>query len=210
MATSFLDVQNNIENYLLRTDINTMVQLAINRAIQKYSKQRLWFTETSGVFNTIQGQWFYDAALGIPDNIRQIDYLRITVNNVFYEVYQRDIQYIIDANVNGNQGQPIDYAWYDEKIYFYPVPQQAYPITVFFQIVFDELVFPTDFNSWTNIPEACEVIECEALRWLYDKVILDAEKAAEYKVAARDALRVLNEINEGLTGQYGSIRSMYW
>ena len=203
-------MQNNIEAYLLRTDINTMVQLAINRAIKKYSKARFWFDETEFTFSTVVGQWTYSSTDGVPTDIRQIDYTRITVNNVYYRVIERDIQYIIDANVNNNQGQPIDYAWYEEKIWFYPVPQQIYPITLYYQKEYATLVFPTDTNDFTTIPEAEELIECEALRWLYEKVILDQEKANTYRAAGREALKVLNEINESKTGINGYIKPTYW
>lgn len=208
--STFLDMQNNIEGYLLRYDINSQVQLAINRAIKKYSKARFWFDETQQTFFTVQGQWTYATADGVPADIRQIDYLRITVNNVYYEVNERDIQYILDANVNNNQGQPIDYAQYEEKIWFYPIPQQIYPITVYYQKEYATLVFPTDNNDFTNIPEAEELIECEALRWLYAKVILDKDMAADYKQQAKDALKVLNEITESKTGINGYIKPTFW
>ncbi len=209
--STFLQMQNNIQSYLLRTDINTQVQLAINRAIKKYSKSRFWFDETQQNFFTVQGQWFYAASAGeIPDDIRQIDYLRIQVNNVYYNMIQRDIQFIINANVNSNQGQPVDYAWYENSIAFYPIPQSAYTMTVFYQKQYDTLVYPTDHNDFTDIPEAEELIECEALYWLYLKVILDTEQANNYKQAAKDALRVLNEITESMTGNNGKINATYW
>lgn len=208
--STFLQMQNNIEGYLLRTDINVSVQLAINRAIAKYSKARFWFDETEFTFSTVQGQWQYGTADGVPADIRQIDYMRITVNNVYYNVNERDIQYIVDANVNNNQGQPVDYGWYENEIFFYPVPQDVYPITLFYQQSAATLVFPTDHNNFTDIPEAEELIECEALSWLYLKVILDIDKAMEYKQAAKDALRVLNEINESKTGINGYIKPTYW
>ena len=209
--STFLEMQNNIEGYLLRTDINTQVKLAINRAIKKYSKSRFWFDETEGVFVTTQGQWTYSQdALEIPIDIRQIDYLRITVNHVYYEVNQRDVQYILDANVNNNQGQPIDYAWFDRSIWFYPIPQQTYVITIYYQKEYAALIFPTDTNDFTTIPEAEELIECESLRWLYEKVILDKPMADTYRAATREALRVLNEVNESMTGINGNIKSTYW
>lgn len=207
--STFLEMQNHIEDFILRTDINPQVQLAINRAIAKYSKARFWFDEATANFNTAQGTYIYFAPV-IPDDIRQIDYLRITVNNVYYKVNQRDFQYIIDANVNNNQGQPVDWGWFDRSILFYPVPQDVYPITLFYQKTYAPLVNPTDTNDFTEILEAEELIENEALYWLYKKVILDAEKAAEYKEAARDALRVLNEITEGLTGISGYIKPTGW
>lgn len=207
--STFLQMQDNIEGYLLRTDLNTYVKLAINRAIKKYSKAKIWFDETTANFNTSQGQWVY-TILDIPGDIRQIDHMRIQVNNVYYTVIQRPAQYIIEANVNSNQGQPIDWAWYDQAIYFYPIPQDTYPITLFYQKEYTPLVFPTDTNDWTIIPEAEELIECEALRWLYKKVILDKDKAEEYKEDARIALQVLNQINESMTGSLGDIQPTYW
>ncbi len=207
--STFLQMQNNIENYILRTDINSSVQLAINRAIAKYSKQRWWFDETTGTFSTAQGTWAYDSAL-IPDDIRQIDYHRITVNNVYYNVIQRDIQFIIDANVNNNQGQPTDWAWYEQKIYYYPVPQATYPITLYYQKVYAPLVAPTDTNDFTEILEAEDLIEQESLRWLYSNVILDDAQAVKYREGAREAWKVLNQINESMTGINGKIAPTEW
>lgn len=208
--STFFQMQQNIEGYLLRTDINSYVQLAINRAIAKYSKKRWWFDEATYDWITVQGVWFYGTADGIPDDIRQIDYFRITVNTVYYNVIQRDIQFIIDANVNNNQGQPTDWAWYDKSIYFYPVPQDEYPIRLFYQKNYAPLVFPSDSNDFTTIPEAEDLIEAEALRWLYKRVILDAEKAAEYEKEAFDCKETLDSINESMTGINGSIKATSW
>lgn len=206
---NFLDMQNAIEDYILRTDINDQVKSAINRAIARHSKGRYWFIETQATFNTTQGDWFYTTPV-IPEDIRQIQYLRITVGGVYYDVMQRDIDFIISANVNNNQGQPVDYAWWDRSIYFYPVPQDTYAINIFYQKTYAPLVDPTDSNDWTEILEAQDVIEAEALRWLYKNVILDPEKAAEYKEEVKDAVKVLNSINESITGINGHIKSTEW
>lgn len=203
-------MQTNIEGYLLRTDINSYVQLAINRAIAKYSNQRWWFDEVTGDFVTTQGLWEYGTADGLPDDIRQIDFFRVNVNNIYYDVLQRDIQFIINANVNNNQGQMTDWAWYAQKVWFYPVPQDTYAIKIWYQKVFALLVFPSDTNDFLTIPEAEDLIEAEALRWLYKRVILDAEKAAEYEKEAFDAKEVLNRINEGMTGISGHIKGTSW
>lgn len=209
MAADFLGMQNNIENYILRTDINPSVQLAINRAIAKYSKQRWWFDETTIDWATTQGTWEY-AVPTIPFNIRQVDYMRITVNTVYYNVIQRDIQFIVDANVNNNQGQPTDWAFYEQKIYFYPVPQDTYTIRLFYQKTYLPLSAPTDYNDFTTIPEAEDLIEQEALRWLYSNVILDDAQAMKYRDGAREAWKVLNQINESMTGINGYIAPTEW
>lgn len=208
MAT-FLEMQQSIEGQLNRTDLTDYVKRAINRSIAKYSKQRWWFDETEATFSTVQGLWSYDDTF-IPDNIRQIDYHRITVNNVYYNVIERDIQFIVDANVNNNQGQPTDYAWYEKKIFYYPIPQDAYPITLYYQKIFAPLVNPTDTNDFTEIEEAQDLIEAEAMRWMYARVIIDVVLAAQFKVEAKDAWQALNEINESMTGINGYITPTDW
>lgn len=206
---NFLELQTIIEDAILRPDVNTQVKEAINKAIARYSKARLWFIETRQDFNTTQGDWFYTTPV-IPDDIRQIDYLRITVNNVYYDVLERDVQFIISANVNNNQGQPVDWAWYDRSIYFYPIPQDTYPISIFYQKSYAPLVDPTDSNDWTEILEAQDLIIAETLRRLYKYIILDADKAAEYNAEAKEAMQVLQEISESITGMNGAIKATAW
>lgn len=207
--STFLQMQTAIANYLLRDDLTTEIQTAINRSIAKYSKSRFWFDETEFDYVTTQGQWF-DGVPTLPDDIRQIDYLRITVNNVYYNLNQRPQQWIIDANVNNNQGQMTDWAWWNERIYYYPVPQDAYPITIFYQKSYPPLVDPTDSNDFTTIPEAEELIEAEALRWLYKKIILDKEKADEYEIEAKKCYDTLTQITESITGAEGNIVPTQW
>lgn len=208
MAT-FLDMQNAIADYLLRDDLTSQIKTAINRSIAKYSKTKLWFDETTGTFNSVQGQWSYDTTI-IPADIRQIDFLRITVGNIYYHLLQRDIQYIVNANVNGVQGQMIEWAWYNNQIWFYPVPNEAYACELWYQKDYVPLVDPTDTNDWTTIQECQDLIEADALYWLYKKVILDADKAAEYQALARECLQTLNSINESMTGIYGTIWPTWW
>ncbi len=207
--STFLEMQTNIEDYLDRTDLNPQVQKAINRAIKKYSSKRFWFTEAESDFTTTQGQWVYNTT-DIPDDIREIYYMRITVNNVYYQVFPRSQEYVVNANVNNNQGQPVDYAWFNKEISFYPVPQDEYEIKLYYFKEYDELTLPTDTNDFTTIPEAEELIENEALRWLYKKIILDMPMANEYKQAAFEAKKILDEITEGLTGMNGAIQATTW
>lgn len=207
--STFLEMQENITDYLFRDDLNPQIQKAINRAIKKFSKEKFWFMETEADFTTTQGQWVYNT-VDIPDNIRNIYYMRITVNSVYYQVYEETQEYVINANVNNNQGQPVNYSFWNREISFYPVPQDAYPIKLYYYKQYDEMTLPTDNNDFTNIPEAEELIENEALRWLYQKVILDFDMAAQYSQAVVDAKKVLNEITEGLTGMDGHIVATSW
>lgn len=208
--STFLQMQNIIQDgYLLRTDLNTYVQTAINRAIAKYSKNTFWFIDSTGTFATVNGTQSYGAGI-IPAYIRNIQYLRITVNNVYYRLFPCDINVILEANVNNNAGQPTEWAWFNQSIYLYPTPQAAYTITVYYTKTYAPLVNTTDTNDFTTNPEAEELIENEALYWLYKKVILDKDKAEEYRVAAQGSLKVLQGITAGLTGMQGAIQGTRW
>lgn len=191
---------------MARTDINTQVQLAINRAIRKYAKTPFWFDERVGTFVTVNGTQSYGSGT-IPDYIRNIDYVRLTVSAVYYQLIQRDINYILSANVNNNVSQPVDWAWYAQSIYFYPTPSQVYTVTVYYHTTYTDLVSNSDTNDWTTNPEAQELIENESLYWLYKKVVLDPEKAEEYRLAALTSYKDLVTLNAQLTGMDGAVRA---
>ena len=207
--STFVQMQTNIANYLNRTDLTSEIKLAINRAIRTYSKTRFWFDEAVGTFVTVNGTQSYGSGT-IPALIRNIDYVRLTVASTYYQLIERDINYIISANVNNNTSQPTDYAWYAESIYLYPTPGQVYTVTVYYHKTYATMTADADTNSWTENPEAEEVIEKASLSWLYENVVLDPDRAAQYKEAAKFAYRNLVSMNEQLTGMNGAIRATSW
>lgn len=208
--STFLDMQNNIANYLMRSDLTQEIQLAINRAIRIASRNRYWFDESVGAFNTVAGTQSYSTVENLPENIRNVDYVRLTVSSTYYELIQRDINYIITANVNDNESQPTDWAFFEQKIWLYPTPNLVYPVTIYFHKAYPDLVNANDENDFTTNPEAEEYIENYALYWLYKKVILDREKAEEYRVLSNESMKILQSITAQLTGMNGAVMATGW
>jgi hypothetical protein len=74
MTSTFLQMQSRIADDLDRTDLNTQIKLAINRAIQHYEIEPFWFKETSSSFPAVMNQEEYVYGVGsVPTDVQMID-----------------------------------------------------------------------------------------------------------------------------------------
>lgn len=78
--STFLEMQQKIEDDLNRTDLNTQVQREINRAIRKYAREPMWFSAKKLNFSTAINQQYYDSADGLPSDIRIVNFVRLNQN----------------------------------------------------------------------------------------------------------------------------------
>ena len=189
--STYLQMQQRIADDLDRTDLSSQIQKAITRAIKHYSRKRFWFNETTGTFSTVADQEWYSS---IPTDIKEIDDAIITVStNRQYPLDRRTNGYINTINWGGNAwtGYPQDYAYFKGQIRLYPVPNDVYTITLFYQQEFAELSADADTNAWTT--DAEDLIEARARWWLYKRVIRDFEEAREAKTEEAEALDILEE-----------------
>lgn len=192
-------VRARIADDLNRNDLSTQIDTAINRAIEYYESENFWFKDTNASFSLSSSQTTYTSSDGIPTNIGEIDYVEISINaNTQYEVNARSLKWIQDANPSDTllTGYPTDYALYDEEFYFYPTPNSAYAVTVFYKQKYDELSSDSASNNFTV--EALDLIESRARYWIYTRIIMDHEQAAAAKVEERDALQALSSKTEKL------------
>lgn len=194
-----LDLQNSIADYLQRTDLTAQITTAINRAIASYSTEDFWFTQTTGTFNTIASQESYTTADGVPSNIREITYMRMTVGTSFYRMKQRQIQFIEDRNPNNNVGRPSDFCYYGQSIYFNPIPSGVFAMTLWYRKNYIPLSSSTDTNDFTTTTEALNLIEAKALWWLNKYIIRDPQGAADNLEMEANALAILRTISNDLT-----------
>lgn len=198
MAT-FGTVQTNIADYLNRTDLTTQIQVAINRAIASYSTHDFWFTQANPTtFNTIASQESYGTADGIPTDLREITYLKMTVGTSFYRMKQRTIQFIEDRNPNNNVGRPSDFCFWANKIYFNPIPSGVFTMTLYYRKNYAALVNGADTNDFTNTTEALNLIEAKALWWLNTYIIRDPVGAKENQEMEESALAILSTISNNI------------
>jgi hypothetical protein len=203
-VTTYQDLQNRIADELGdRTDLASQIQLAIQTAIAKWERDRFYFNElrAPNLFSTAAGQEFYSAT----DNpnigaMARLDSVTVLVSGNRYTLTARTEKYLEDVSVNPSvTGQPVDYAYFGEQLRLYPIPDNAYPITLSGTQRFAPLVNPGDSNAWTLDAEA--LIRCEAKIDLYENTLQEP--------ALADRMRILiygNPMNPNERGYLAALR----
>ncbi len=203
-------MRSRIADDLNRTDLNTQIDLAINRAIHHYEDMRTWFNETTDTFATVASQQSYGTSDGLASDVLEIDRVTFTSSsNYVYTLVPRTIQYILDVNTSGSTytGDSSDWAWFQEKIYLYPTPDAAYTITVYYHQSYSDLSADGDSNDWTNNAE--DLIESRAQWWINKRLLKNPGEAASHKEAELDALRRLQDRTNRLIAT-GKIRKTHF
>lgn len=195
-----------IANDINRTDLNTQIDLGINRAILYYQKSvRFWFNETTSTFATVASQESYGTADGLPSDIQEIDIAKITLaSSNIPELIRRTYKYIQDKNIGNFVAPPSDYAFYTEKIWLYPIPDSIYTITLSYLKSYATLSNDGDSNDFTDNAE--DLIEARARAWIYRRLLMNYDAAREAESEERDALLALRTLTTRLSHS-GYVRS---
>lgn len=201
--STFAQIRSNVADYLNRTDLTTQINRSINRSITYYEKERFWFNETTGTFSTVSGTKNYSSST-IPSDIAEIDYVEIVVNSNDFELKPRTYEYIEQIDVHHAIGVPTDYAFYQENIYLYPIPNDIYTIRVSYQQKYTTLSADSDTNDFTVYAE--DLIEFASSRWVYGAVLQNKAKSDEYAELEAVALEALREKTGKLIVVKSSIR----
>lgn len=183
--TTYGDMQARIADELGgRSDLSSQIQLAIQTAIAKWERERFYFNElrAANAFSTVQGQEFYGATDYAPlATLAHLDKVTVLVSGNRYTLSPRLAQYLEDISVNPIvQGQPVDYAYYAEQLRLYPIPDNAYAISLLGTTRFAALANTGDSNPWTLDAEA--LIRCEAKTDLYENTLQQPDLADRMRV----------------------------
>lgn len=125
----------------------------------------------------------------------------------YYPVKETAFDNIQLWNANNNPGLPLNYAWFEKKIYFYPIPDQVYNVTIFYDKYYADLAADGDSNDFTTNPEAEQLIEAEAEFQLFASVIGDDGRAQVQNELRKEALKELRIITKQFNGVSGNIRA---
>lgn len=188
------EMRDRIADDLKRSDLDTRIDEAINRAIRHYGKEPFWFKETTGTLATVAGTASYGTADGLPSDIKRILYAEVTVSGTDYPLTERGIQWVQSMNPSQTRGQPSDYAWWRGKLFLYLVPDAVYTITLYYTKTYSDLALDADTNDWLTYAE--DLIESRARWWIASRVISDSEEAMKAKSEENDALESLRSQNE--------------
>jgi hypothetical protein len=189
--STLAQMRSRIADAINRTDLNTQIDLAINRAIQHYyNAERFWFQETSGTFSTIANQEAYGTADGIPSDIDTIDEVKITLASTNIQpLVRRSFDWIIAMNQGQATGDPTDYSWYQNKIYLYLIPNQVRTVTLYYTKTYTALSGDSDTNDYTTYVE--DLIEARAQSKLYDEILGNVDSAQRAKTRELESLAAL-------------------
>lgn len=212
MALTYGNMQDRIADELLRTDLTSQIQKAILSAIDYYQGERFWFNEsrTDINFSLSSSQEFYGSAdnANIP-NLLMIDTATVTLNNNRYRLNYRTYQYLERISI-GTQytSLPIDFAYYQQQIRIYPIPNQGMPIRISAVIPASTTLSATsDTNVWVN--EAELMIRARAKADLYLNVIRDAQSAIEMNQFEQQSYQSIIESTERRTST-GKVMASYF
>lgn len=199
MSSTFSGMTSRIADDINRTDLTTQIQLAINRAIEYFSKNyRFWFNEKTATFVTVASQFAYSSADSIPTDMMDIDLVKITLaSNNLVPLYPRTYDYIQTRNTGNLSGVPEEYAYYKQSFYLYPIPNAVYTITVSYPKSYAALSAGSDTNDYTTYAE--DLIEARATWWIYNRILKDYDAAAISKQEELDALIAITAETERVT-----------
>jgi hypothetical protein len=157
MADSLTTLKARIATELNRSDLTTEIAAAITTAITYYRSKRFEFNELAASFNTVASQEAYTSGdTGFPTDLGQLDTARITVSGVRDPL--RPIGYAKLQELSSTTtatGAPSAYAWYGQKLYFYPIPDGVYAVLLSYQQRKAAPSSDADTTSvWTNQAEA--------------------------------------------------------
>lgn len=190
--STLLEMRSRIADDLDRSDLDTQITKAINRAIEYYEKEHFFFNETSGTFVTVANQESYGTADSTPSDLLDVQVLTITESSTnIYPLEKVPFDTIRYLNTSGTSSPGIPYNWgyFREKFWFYPVPNAVYTMTVYYLKSYTALSADGDTNDWTE--EAEDLIEARARWWLNHRIIKDYEAAAADKAEELDAFLAL-------------------
>jgi hypothetical protein len=180
------DLKTRIITELSRDDLEDTLaaQLTthISRACEFYANQRFWFNAVVATASTTANV----ETVAIPAGVRRID--RMTIPASYAEV-QEAILPDLDNVASVTTGRPTHYAYYNDSVRLYPVPDSAYTLRIYGLAQIDAPVDDTDENAWTE--EAQDLIVSHTKMTLCRDQFRDAEGTQLAMGATQDALKRL-------------------
>lgn len=194
-----------------RTDLVPQIAEAIDTAIGAYDHERFYWNESrQNTFTTIIDQPNYgETEAAFIGRITKIDYLYILIGNSSFELLPQPMRLIEDFTADDQfRGQPSEYAFYDEQLWLYPTPVDAWTVRV--GAVYNTSAPLTDDevgNYW--MIKAERLIRSRAKNEIFLHVLRDFEMAQAMASAVAEAETQLHIRTTRLTKTGGGrVRAM--
>jgi hypothetical protein len=176
-------------------DITTaQINYAIQDTIKQYERRAWWFNQKTATLPTIASQEYYGSAdLADIPNIVQIIAATVTVSNLKAPLKALDYVAIDDEQDGSVVGEPRVFASFKNEIRLFPIPNDAYTVTLSYIYRLAALSADVDTNAW--MVEAEELIRSGAKRRIALNYLESEEVAARFAVMEREAFTELQGEN---------------
>lgn len=172
MMSTYAVMQTRIADEIARADLSDQIKLAILSAVDHYKDERFWFNEGEVSFYTVAGtdHTELDVTFG------ELDIATVTVSGSRNEMLPANYTDIRQSVLQSTlTGQPHRYAIFEESIWYDPIPDDAYLVTLSGLIYFTTLSADDDTNAWTT--EAEQLIRHHAKADLFANVTRNDKEA---------------------------------
>jgi hypothetical protein len=201
MAT-YLETQNRIANELNRSGLTAEIKLAILSAVEYYKRRRWPWNEYSTTLTCVIGTEY----VALPTDFVELDKLQVTVGGQKRPLFQRDYSQIVDWRANSSNGEPTDFALWQNRIELFRVPNDTYTLTIHYIRSLAVLNADADENAW--LTDAEELIRLHAKKDLYANKIRDTRSAQDMQALEDSALLRMESWHQRRTAT-GRTRAYY-
>lgn len=155
----------------------TIFKLLVQDSIAHYEVERFWWNQSRSLtFSTVASQEYYTSsdAANIP---YILDFDAVTIARTSTDMFtlcKTEWDLIEDWNADGqSQGLPSEYAYWQQQIRLYPVPNDVWTVRVAGTFKLTALSADADTNSWVTLGEGEELIRNHAKALFYTQYTRD-------------------------------------
>lgn len=194
MTTTYDDMATAIADEIADTALTSQIQLCIAEARRKYDRRRFYFNVKTTTLSTVANQEYYSGAILADGNsvadIEAIDDVKILIDTATYPLNPMAFGMMDGLQTGAVVGDPIAYAYYGQRIRFYPMPGQVRTVTIAYLYKVAAPVFGSSTTDiWTT--EAYDLIRSAAQRILHQRYTKEDDEAQRQGAAEADALKDL-------------------
>lgn len=164
----------------LSGDLATQLLIHIQGACEHYSDEKFWFNSIIASAVTVAGT----ATVNVPATMRRVD--RVTIPAYYTELIETTL---VDMHYDTVQSIPRGYAYYNDALKLYPIPDAVYTLELTGLAQVDAPSADGDTSIWTE--EAQDLIVARAKMTLYRDQFRDPEGVQLAAGAAVDAMNKL-------------------
>lgn len=180
----YSDLKTRIITELSRDDLSdtlaTQLTTHIASACEYYADRKFWFNTVFTTVATVAST----ATVAIPATVRRVE--KVTIPAYYTELRECTLAQLPDT---GERGVPLQYAYFNDSLRFYPVPDAAYTLNIFGTAQVAAPTLAADTNVWTT--EAYDLITAHTKFTLCRGQFRDPEGAQLAQAETQDALKRL-------------------